>query len=148
MKQQNKTDRVSRALLIREPWISMILDGKKDWEMRTTSTKLRGPIALVAAGSGKIMGVAELTEVRGPFNRLQMIFNQKHHRIDKRDIEYGTNEWNTAWVLKNAQRLEKPIPYNHPSGAVIWVKLEPETQTALEVALKKQKTVRQIKPRP
>ena len=29
-----------------------------------------------------------------------------------------------AWVVKNARRLERPIPYKHPSGAVIWVRLD------------------------
>jgi hypothetical protein len=28
-----------------------------------------------------------------------------------------------AWVLKGAKRFRKPIPYEHPSGPVIWVTL-------------------------
>ncbi|GAF99913.1 unnamed protein product, partial [marine sediment metagenome] len=28
-----------------------------------------------------------------------------------------------AWVLEKAKRYDEPIPYTHPLGAVIWVKL-------------------------
>src|SRR5215831_14717644 len=34
-----------RALLIRRPWIDMILDGRKTWEMRGARTSVRGRIA-------------------------------------------------------------------------------------------------------
>jgi len=35
--------------------------------------------------------------------------------------------------MNDARRLEKPIPYDHPSGAVIWVALDEKTQVqALE----------------
>ena len=33
-----------------------------------------------------------------------------------------------AWVLANIRLLKKPVPYAHPSGAVIWVKLEGDTE--------------------
>ncbi len=29
-----------------------------------------------------------------------------------------------AWVLEKLQYLKKPVPYKHPSGAIIWVKLD------------------------
>lgn len=28
-----------------------------------------------------------------------------------------------AWVLENVQRADRPVPYKHPMGAVIWVTL-------------------------
>jgi hypothetical protein len=28
-----------------------------------------------------------------------------------------------GWVLQTAHRLKQPVPYSHPSGAVIWVNL-------------------------
>ena len=127
---------ITRGLIIREPWVSMILDGSKDWEMRTTATKIRGPVALIAAGSGRIIGVADLCDVKGPLNHAQMAFNQAHHRIPKDDIGQGEGaRWNTAWVMKDAQRLKDPVPYNHPSGAVIWVALDEKTQAQLAKAL-------------
>lgn len=129
--------KITRGLIIREPWIGMILDGKKDWEMRTTATKIRGPVALIAAGSGQIIGVANLTSVEGPLSRAQMHFNQKRHRIPHEDIGAGEAEkWNTAWVMKDAKRLAKPVNYKHPSGAVIWVTLDEKAQKELDKALR------------
>ena len=55
-----------RALLIREPFVSWILSGKKTWELRGSATKIRGRIALVASGSGTVVGTCDLVDVRGP----------------------------------------------------------------------------------
>lgn len=33
------------------------------------------------------------------------------------------NKWCYAWELSNVIKYKKPIPYCHPRGAVIWVKL-------------------------
>jgi hypothetical protein len=136
MKKPNPDRKITRGLIIREPWVGMILDGQKDWEMRTSATKIRGPIALIAAGSGKIIGTADLCDVQGPFSHAQMAFNQARHRIPAEEIGKGEGaRWNTAWVMKDAQRLDTPVPYEHPSGAVIWVALDDKTQARLARAL-------------
>jgi hypothetical protein len=138
MKRKQPQQSITRGLIIREPWVSMILDGQKDWEMRTAATKIRGPVALIAAGSGKIIGVANITDVQGPFSHAQMAFNQAHHRIPADEIGKGEGErWNIAWVMQNARRLEMPVPYNHPSGAVIWVSLDEKTRKHLAQAIAK-----------
>jgi ASCH domain len=41
-----------RALLIRHPWVDMILDGKKTWEIRGAKTSVREIIGLIPSGSG------------------------------------------------------------------------------------------------
>lgn len=46
------------ALVIAEPWIGLILDGSKTWEMRSRATRKRGRIALIRKGSGQVVGVA------------------------------------------------------------------------------------------
>jgi len=57
-----------KALSIREPWASMILEGKKSIETRTWKTKYRGKILLCASKnpkskiSGKAFAIAELTD--------------------------------------------------------------------------------------
>jgi hypothetical protein len=35
-----------KGLIIREPWIGMIMDGTKTWELRTQHTTMRFEIAL------------------------------------------------------------------------------------------------------
>ena len=55
-----------KALLIKTRWLDLILDGHKTWELRGTSTKTRGTIALVESGTGEVRGVCELADVIGP----------------------------------------------------------------------------------
>ncbi len=50
----------TRDLLIRGPWIEMIIDGKETWEIQGSSTKLRGRIALIRAGSSQVVGTCEI----------------------------------------------------------------------------------------
>ena len=42
------------------------------------------------------------------------------HRVPDGLVEY---EHIYAWVIEDAQRYEKPMPYEHKVGAVKWVKL-------------------------
>jgi hypothetical protein len=41
-----------KGLIVKSPWIELILEGKKTWEIRGSNTKIRGPIALIKSGSG------------------------------------------------------------------------------------------------
>lgn len=112
----------TRALIIDEPWIKQILQGTKTWEMRSTSTKIRGPIALVKKGTGTIVGTAELDHCGAAFHDIEQL--QKFSRMHQIDYIHNPDlkKWNTPWVLKNVRRIE-PINYQHKKGAVIWVKI-------------------------
>jgi hypothetical protein len=115
-----------KALIIDEPWISLILKGEKTWEMRKTGCKIRGTIALIRKGSGQVVGVAEVTDSRPPIPDLTAYAAaEPFHRIpparQQRAFEDG---WRTPWVLANARPLSRPVSYLHPNGAVIWVNLD------------------------
>ena len=56
----------TKGLVIKSPAIDKILLGIKTWEMRSKSTQVRGPIALIKKGSGQIVGIANLVDVKGP----------------------------------------------------------------------------------
>lgn len=118
-----------KALVIDEPWIGLILKGKKTWEMRKRVCKMRGPIALIRKGSGQVVGVAEVTDCRPPLMTFEAYAAaEARHRVPPERQERGFAEgWRTPWVLANARPLNKPVPYKHPLGAVIWVNLEPGT---------------------
>lgn len=115
-----------RGLLIRQPFIDWILDGKKTWEIRGSATAVRGPIALLQSGSGTIVGTCELIDVEGPLTAKKLRANAK--RLNEKaselgdDLYYGDHTF--AWVLAKARRLKKPVSYDHPPGAVIWVVLD------------------------
>lgn len=114
-----------RGLVIRQPFVDWILDGKKTWEIRGSATKVQGRIALIAAGTGTIVGMCDLVDVRGPLTLADLKTNAKRLNETASEIKgplyYGAHTY--AWVLSSARRLPDPIAYRHPSGAVIWVKL-------------------------
>lgn len=110
------------GLIIQDPWISMILDGKKTWEIRGNATKKRGMIALIKSGTGKVIGVCEISDVIGPLTLETFLHNtDKHGDIgNNQELPYKSTY---AWVLSNPTRI-KPAIYKHPKGAITWVKVD------------------------
>jgi hypothetical protein len=116
----------SRALVIREPFINLILTGQKTWEMRSRSTKIRGFIALIRGGSGLLVGTAHLMGSGKSLNADELRENSDRHCIpDERIEQVIARWWVVPWELTDAKPLARPIPYRHPRGAVGWVRLEP-----------------------
>ena len=111
-----------KGLLIKEPWIDLILRGEKTWEIRGSNTKIRGEIHLIKSTTGKIFGSVQLVDVIELDE--DTYFNSVHkHQIKdhNRTMPYKKTY---AWVFENPVLFEEPIPYQHPQGAVIWVNLE------------------------
>ena len=115
---------IKKGLIIDEPWISKILSGEKVWEMRSTSVSNRGWIALVRKGSGQVVGVANLAGVSGPHDVDNLKKSEDKHCIGPDLYKDPSYKWWYAWILEDAMALLKPVPYVHPNGAVIWVKLD------------------------
>jgi hypothetical protein len=123
-----------KALIIDEPWIGLILKGEKIWEMRKKTCHQRGQIALIRKGSGHVVGVATLVDSLAPLmDRESYAATERFHRIppDRQERAFADG-WRTPWVLSNACGLRRPVPYSHPSGAVIWVNLAPEVVSQIE----------------
>src|SRR5687767_4132243 len=108
-----------RALIIMPGPMKNILDGNKTWEIRGMRTHLRERIALIQSKSGLIVGVSDLVDCLGPLTQDEMLANVSKHRITKEALLQGkiTYKQVFAWVLQNARRLDRPVPYKHPSGA-------------------------------
>jgi len=114
---------IERALIIKQPHIGSILDNRKCWEMRSTDTKTRGWIALIEQGTGLIIGKCFLFQTKKLDNdSLRTEQSKKYHCLDYSTGKY--DKWSWAWVIGRMERFDKPIPYKHPQGAVIWVKSE------------------------
>ncbi|KQS63850.1 hypothetical protein ASG39_14695 [Rhizobium sp. Leaf371] len=123
---------VDKALVIADPWISLILSGQKDWEMRSTSASHRGWFGLIWKGLGAVYGVARLVDVKPPQSPEQMIETVERHRIPEEMIRSGkVAAWNTPWVLADVRRLTTPVRYRHKNGAVTWVNLEDDVSEAI-----------------
>ena len=110
-----------KALIIRKPWIDFILDGKKAWEIRGSNTNIRGKIERIQSQSGLVIGKCELVDSIQLDLKTYQSSSDKH--CIKEELEKLPYKKTYAWVIRNPIRYEKPRPYKHPSGAVIWVKL-------------------------
>ena len=114
-----------RGLIIKDPWIDLILSGYKKWEIRGSNTRIRGQIALIRSGSGLVVGQCLLTDTIGPLTLKEMKRNIEKHRVPLKELKSRLPYKKTfAWVLQNAKSFSQPIPYKHPIGAVIWVNLD------------------------
>ena len=120
-----------KGLIVDEPWVSMIVAGKKTWEMRSRNTAVRGRIALIRKGSKAVVGVADLIGTVPLLSQSDLKASVDKHQVPERKIDEEFKH-NTAWVLERARRLREPVPYRHPAGAVIWVNLDPEVSEMVE----------------
>jgi hypothetical protein len=127
---------VTRGLIIDTPWIDHIIEGRKDWEMRAQPTAIRGWIALIRKGSGRIVALAKLVECGATLSPEEMIETFDHHRIPERMIRSGeVAKWVVPWKLAEISLLAQSVPYDHKNGAVIWVSLSEEVSRQLEDAV-------------
>ena len=92
-----------RALLIRHPHIDKILDCDKTWEIRGSRTNIRGPIALVASGSGTVIGVCELVDCIGPLTANSFRKNAAKAGMRPSEATLGGYRQTYAWVLANRE---------------------------------------------
>lgn len=112
-----------KGLIIKEPWIDLILSNKKKWEIRGNATTIRGKIFLIKSGTGCILGHANLVDCFSiSTEQLQASFSM--HRIPTEDVLNIKYSKPHVWVLENPIQYKTPIPYKHPKGAVIWVNLD------------------------
>jgi ASCH domain len=123
-----------KELIVAEPWISAILRGDKTWEMRKRNCKVRGQIALIRKGSGQVVGTADIVNCRSPITKLaDYAAAEPYHRIpNAQQPQAFAIGWRIPWELANARPLQKPVPYKHQSGAVTWVKLEPDVAAKVQ----------------
>lgn len=126
------------GLLIRQPYIDMILDGRKTWEMRSSRCHVRGPLALIQSGTNTVVGVADLIDCIGPLSDQERLANANRHCVALDDWENPKfKKYRFAWVLSNARRVPQPIPYHHRPGAVIWVQLDNSVALQLDAFISK-----------
>jgi len=120
---------ITHGLLILKGPLDKILAGTKTWEIRGKATARRGPIALIESKSGHVMGTCDVVDVLGPLTVPELRRNARRTGFRPNELPYATTY---AWVVRDASRLPEPVPYRHPSGAVIWVRLETAVLRRLE----------------
>lgn len=109
----------NRALIIKEHWLNEMFNNGKVWEMRSNKTNVRGKIGLIQSGTGMIIGEAFLFGCsRQPIEKNEKFI--KYHKVIDLSL---LDKWKYAWYLKDILKYKEPIPYKHPKGAVVWVKI-------------------------
>ena len=106
-----------RALVVKKEWLDLILAKEKTWEIRGSRTVKRGWIHFAESqGGGKLIGRARLVDC---FALCMESFADDlgKHRLRAWPV-YQTPY---VWVLKDAEKFDKPFDYQHKQGAVIWV---------------------------
>jgi len=111
-----------RALILKEPWASLVVSGQKTLEIRTMKTKKVGKeIYIAKAGTKTLIGKVTIDKcILLSENECDALTDK--HRAAKY-IKHIKNKKIYGWFLKNAVAFEKAIPYQHPPGAQIWVVL-------------------------
>ena len=109
------------VLVVKSPWLELILSKKKTWEIRHAHTKQRGKVHLALSGAGGlILGQCHITNSVA-IDKKVLRTNFAKHRI--RDLSIVKYQRPHAWVMSKVLRYRKPFFYTHPQGAIKWVKL-------------------------
>lgn len=120
------------ALLINKVYLDKIFAGAKRWEIRGSATHKRGRIGLVESGTGTVVGTCDLASVRGPLSIAELKANARLIGAQPNDYPPKPYARTFAWVLERPKRFKRAVPYEHPQGAVIWVKLDKRVVEAMK----------------
>ncbi len=108
------------CLIIKQEPLNKILQGEKTWELRGTKTHKRGRIGLIQSGSGLIVGECEVVGCTTELSQTEFAQHKDKHCSKSTTKPYSKTY---AWKIQNAKKYDDPIPYSHPKGAIIWVKV-------------------------
>lgn len=128
------------GLVIKSPWIELILTEQKTWEIRGSRTQMRERIALIKSKSGTIVGGCDVVDCIGPLTLEQLRASEERHRIPLHLLDTLPYPKTFAWVIRDAKPLTTPIVYRHPYGAVIWVNLNEQNVAEFERLAREVKT--------
>lgn len=110
-----------KILVVRNPWLDLILSGTKTWEVRDVQTKKRGKIHLALSGAGgRIVGQCCITDSFA-INKSKLGRSFRKHRI--KNLALITYQRPHVWVLAKPHRYQTSFACSHPHGAVKWVNL-------------------------
>ena len=100
-------------------WLDKILDGEKNWEIRSSRTRNREWVFFAQSkATGQLLGRARLVDC---FELSADTFEAHADRHCVPTWSSVTYKRAFAWVLEQAGRFEKPFAYAHRPGAVVWV---------------------------
>ena len=111
------------GLIIKRQWLDLILSGKKTLEIRSSDTKKVGEaIYLLESGTHRVRGKCRICSTH-PISCSNWSEEYKKHCVDITYAELKKIYKSPyAWELTEVEPIKTAWYYNHPKGAVIWVK--------------------------
>ncbi len=120
-----------RGFRVKEPYASLIVQGKKRWELRKHPTRVRGRVAVIH--KDKVLGTVEITDVHGPFTVEELEEHYDKHLAHPRFLEaYAQGKPLYAWELGNPQEYAQPRSFTPKPGQQLWIRLEDSVSTGEE----------------
>ncbi len=111
-----------KGLIVREPYVQWIVEGRKVWELRKVNTRIRGAIALVS--QKRLYGFAELVKTFEAEVTYLMTQMDKHRAPPEFLIAYaGGRKKLYVWEFRPLIKLPKPVRVEYGKGAQIWVNI-------------------------
>lgn len=111
------------GLIIKKKWLDLIISGKKTIEIRGSNTKKQNEtIYLLESGTHRVVATAAISDTY-PILCSDWSEERGKHCVDASYAELK-KRYKTpyAWVLSKIKPIEDIWYYEHPQGAVIWVK--------------------------
>ncbi|NJE11429.1 ASCH domain-containing protein [Thermococcus sp. MAR1] len=116
-----------KGLIVREPFATLIAEGKKVWEIRKSRTRIRGEVLILAGG--RAVGSAELVDVLGPFTAEELAQHSDKHLVDLEFLrKYSKGKLLYAWVFSNAKKFNGPRKVRIARGAQVWANVVVEDE--------------------
>ncbi len=107
-----------KALCLKPKWADLIIKGEKSVELRSRMTNTRGRVSI--AHSAQLHGEVDIMD-SFPVSDEWVATHKELHKVD--DPVFLTQPL-FAWILRDPEKYDHPVPYKHPRGAVIWVDLK------------------------
>lgn len=123
---------IQRGLIVKAPWARALAAGEKQWELRNRPTQVRGQVAILEGGSCLAVGTMDIVDCIGPLGPCDLAAAARQGLILPNEVSDADREPQFAWVVANARMLSCPLPYQHPRGAVVWVKIDEGLACALQ----------------
>ena len=85
----------------------------------------------IIEASCTVVGTARVVDVQGPLSAQALREAAEQGRLGLDEAEAMDYPDTYAWVLEDVTRFPEPVPYQHPRGAITWVRLDraPSTTT-------------------
>lgn len=114
---------MTSVLIVKKPWIDLIVSGDKTMEVRGGRTKKVGQtIMLMASKTDYIIATAKIVDCIGPMDKELFETYRPFHKSTDCNPPYETTY---GWLLADVQRLDEPIYHKRKHGSIVFSIYDP-----------------------